>query len=220
MNLHRVGEVADYEKADFASLSRVQKIALASHGLLTPANVVTLVGLGLTISGLRDIHNGDRSARPLIKIGIGRILDFVDGQLAELFGTKSKVGEAADSVADKISAFYGLYVLNKKAEENVIPKAFVEFMIVQNSLNSVFTLIGKARGREVHSSKNGKLATATQWLAIGAYLVSDTIKDNGSLENEKLFRVMGERAAGLTVALGTLATVELAEAACSSGTKS
>lgn len=209
MNLHRVGDRPDYYD-DSTTLSSIQELALVSHGIITPANAVTLGGLALTINGLRDLDRGDRSFKPIMKVLAGRALDVADGFVADYFKTKSSVGEAADSLADKLAAFYAFKVLYNKSQEKVMPMPFLQYVVAQNSLNSIFTVAAKLSGKNVHSSFSGKIATTAQWTAIGSYLIAETCKYHQYHLGENLFKGIGHTAAVLNVGLGSKATFELA----------
>ncbi len=210
MNLHRVGEKADYLN-DTAPLTSIQEIAKATYGVVSPANAVTLSGLALTISGLKDLEAGDHNFKPIFKILSGRLLDIADGHVADYFKTKSSVGEAADSIADKIAAFYAFKVFYQKAEENVIPSFFYKYAVAQNSANSFITVSSKLFGKEVHSSFSGKISTATQWAAVLSYLIADTYRYSERRPRQaKLFKALGHTAAALTIGLGSKATLEMA----------
>src|SRR6478609_9535796 len=102
MKLHRVTGKADWENVALGERTFFQKIASYSSGVLTPANIVSLLGLSMVVFGLVLLLQGQSWAGVALLV-IGRLLDIVDGAVAEATGTKSPLGEIVDASFDKLS---------------------------------------------------------------------------------------------------------------------
>ena len=50
-NMHRTGKLADWELIDSTKWNNFQKVADRTNGIITPANLISLAGLALTIQG-------------------------------------------------------------------------------------------------------------------------------------------------------------------------
>ncbi len=157
MKLHRVQEQSDWHNIPDNDLNFFQKVAKKTHGVLTPGNIITTIGLGLVISGCNDLDQNPN--KTLIKVSAGRVADYLDGIVADKTQTKSKIGEAADVMADKIATLALLKSIN---DHKLLSSSFLKFLVVQNSANSSLGLYSKLSHQELHSSKNGKIATALQ----------------------------------------------------------
>ena len=77
-NMHRTGKLADWELTDSTKWNKYQKVADRTNGIITPANLISLAGLALTIQGARNIAKKN-DVKALTQIGLGRALDIADG---------------------------------------------------------------------------------------------------------------------------------------------
>jgi phosphatidylglycerophosphate synthase len=168
MNLHRTEKKPQWESTPEAERNVWQRIAQATKGMVTPANAISLLGLGLTASGLQDFKRGARQ-QAVAKIILGRACDIADGYVADKTKTKSPIGEAVDATVDKISMAHGLYVLR---ETDTLPVFTTASFFTQNVINTAATAVAKKRGVELHPSAEGKITTLMQWAAIGGYIIS------------------------------------------------
>jgi len=205
MDLHRPDAKGEWEYIPESERTAIQSVAAKTNGLLTPANVITVAGTALVLDGLRDVHN-DNYVSGTVKIGVGRVCDYVDGWVSARQGTLGPVGEALDAGVDKLQMAAALGVLTKKA---VIPPLAAGVMGVQNALNAGITLSAKAKNREIHTTAEGKLATAGQWLAIGSYVVAATARSYGHESVAQKFRVTGNVLTAMsTIGFGAKATFD------------
>lgn len=105
-------------------------------------------------------------------VALGRLLDVVDGWVAELTKTKSLIGEMSDAVADKIGTLLTVIAL-------FVARATPWWVIVMLILPQVtITLIIAYKKRQrisVHPTRQGKLSMAFAWLGIvGLFVSMDT----------------------------------------------
>ena len=168
MNLHRASEKPDWENTDVASRNVFQKIASNTHGVITPANVISILGLALVIFGLLAVLRGD------IWIGVGamafgRLLDVADGWVAESTGTKSLLGEAVDAVIDKLGTLLTIAVLFIL---NIAPWWIIAALLIPQSIAPLIAFYKKQKGTTPHPTRSGKLSMATAWAGIiGLFLL-------------------------------------------------
>lgn len=168
MNLHRASKKPDWENVDVASRNVFQKIASRTHGVVTPANVISVFGLALVIFGLLSVLRDD------IWIGVGavafgRLLDVVDGWVAEATGTKSLLGEAVDAVIDKLGTLLTIAVLFVL---NIAPWWVIVALLIPQSIAPFIAFYKKQKGVTPHPTRSGKLSMATAWAGIiGLFLL-------------------------------------------------
>jgi len=203
VNLHRVERRADWDKLKSRQRNFWQRLAVATHGIITPGNVISVVGFILVLWGLGNLYRGHLLSGT-IAITMGRALDIADGILADKTGTKSPLGEAVDATIDKVEIAAALPVL--VITSILLPwQAIVIFL--QHLANVLFTGIAKLRGRLPHASKAGKYATTAQWAAIVLYGCS---RLTGSLSGLSL---LADAVFGVSVVMGLSAAYKYAEKA-------
>lgn len=198
MNLHRVGEKADWADVPHEKRTFLQKVAALTRGAVTPGNVVSLVGLGLVASGLRDVAKGD-TLKGTIKMGIGRLCDNVDGAVAHATHTKSAVGEALDVAIDKVVIAAAVPVLMRR---NILPDMATTYLIAQNVDNTLATAVAKYRGAEIHSSEAGKSNIFGQSGLIGMALFAAAARENNAPKTAHVFEVAGAVSLAATALYG------------------
>lgn len=168
IQLHRVGEKADWEAVNPKDRNNWQKMAANTYGLATPANIVTLVGAVLVLKGLWMLSSS-LTFTPILLIAFGRLADIADGIIADKTGTKSSVGEAFDAIVDKILALATIIVL---AANNLVPILLIIVIGLQALLNSLASAYAKSKGKTIHPSFNGKIAAVSSWLSVVLFLLS------------------------------------------------
>lgn len=177
MNLHRAA-IPDWEKCEHSELTRTQKIAKYTGGIVTPGNVITLLGATIAVSGLIDIKNGD-TKKGTFKLGVGRVFDILDGFVADKTGTKSPVGEFADASVDKLVTLATLRVMRKRG---IISELTYKHILGQNVANTAITAVATLIGAEVHPSKSGKHAMAAQGMVLGLNSLAMVSEEDGDFE--------------------------------------
>lgn len=168
MDLHRVRKKPDWELVPVNEHNVYQRIAAVTKGFVTPGNVITLAGLVMVLTGVSMLTEGI-SITALSLIGIGRFVDLVDGYIANKTETKSQVGEAFDSMADKVTAFAVLVVF---VLSGILLIWQAGILLLLQIINSIITVKVKVDGKTIHSSRSGKQATFLLWLTVGIFAVA------------------------------------------------
>lgn len=168
MQMHRiVKQKPDWAYVAVNERNLWQRLACASHGVLTLANIVTLFALAFVVSGVVLIVDGIYLLG-FVFIATGRLLDLADGAIAERTQTKGPLGEALDSIADKI-AFLLVFIVF--ALEGIMTLWLLAGLVVLQSANSVIVIVKKLKGEAVHTARWGKYASLLLWLTVGMFSV-------------------------------------------------
>lgn len=205
MKLHRAHTKPDWELPG-AGLNYWQKTAECTNGIVTPGNIASITGAVLVGVGLFYIVQ-NRLWLGLILLGIGRLLDLVDGAVADYTKTKSPLGEIIDATLDKIAAFAALGVF---IYTGIIPIALALIIGLENAITAILSLVAKSLKRTIHPVRAGKFGGAVEWaafigLAIGAAAGSDT--DAG-----RAFTVASYGLAVVSILLNGYAAIKYAQA--------
>ncbi len=135
--------------------------------IFSPANAVSVIGLSLTIWGSLNVH----TLAGVLLIGLGRFIDLFDGKVARATHA-SRFGAIVDATFDKI----GLgFLVPAMWFAHIVPYWLLIYIIVQNLLNVVFSLVASARKAKPTSSKHGKYAMFFQQISLGFYALGNTI---------------------------------------------
>ena len=167
MNLHRTSAKPDWENVKTSKHNVFQKIAAATDGVATPANAVTVIGFGIVIYGLLCIMN-EQYWLGLILLAFGRLLDIVDGIVADKTGTKSPLGEIFDAVADKIGTLFTIIVIILADITNLW---IILALIIPQVVIPMLILYKKGKGIGIHPTRPGKLSMALTWVGIVGLLI-------------------------------------------------
>lgn len=171
MQLHRSGSIPDWEATTPAQRNLWQRWATRTGGLLTPANIVSILGAALVAAGLWCVAANELWAGLGLLAG-GRLLDILDGYLAEHTGTKSPFGESLDATLDKLAVFAALVVF---VGAGIVPWSFGLLVGLGNGVTALISLVAKSRGRAVHPERAGKLGTALEWGALLGFVLAVTV---------------------------------------------
>jgi phosphatidylglycerophosphate synthase len=168
MKLHHTSGVPDWAQRDPEVRNQWQRLAAMTYGILTPANIASvlgfvLVGLGVLALFSRQFGWG------VALIAVGRCFDIADGWIAERTGTKSPLGEAVDATFDKLST---LGVLLAVGTEHIVPWWVVGIIAVHHTINSVVAYIGWRRKLAMRPVLAGKLSTVLEWVALCAFMLA------------------------------------------------
>lgn len=173
MNLHRTSGKPDWEEVAPTSRTIFQKVAAATHGVVAPANIVTIIGLVLVCIGLVALLNQSYWTG-LGLLVIGRLLDVVDGIVAEATQTKSPLGEIFDAASDKIGTLLTIVVLFVAA---ISYWWVIIALLVPQVIIPLVIFYKKQKGISVHPTRIGKLSMAAAWAGIAGLLVAKALGD-------------------------------------------
>ena len=165
-------------------------IATFTRNVLTIPNAMSLAGGKLTWDGAENLEE----VSGLMQVIIGRSIDVADGAVARATGQTSNVGAAVDAVTDKLVTGKLLYEMLKK---DAAPKSVIGAIAVLNTINAIATGIANYRSKhkgETRPTKSGKLAMASETLALFAYAGAHTAEQNDKSELAEILRTIGHTA--------------------------
>jgi len=186
MNLHRTSGKPDWDKVTPSERNSFQKLAAATHGIVSPANVISLIGLGLVVVGLMEVIN-QQFWMGLGLLAVGRLLDIVDGAVAEATQTKSPLGELFDAAADKIGTLLTIVAL---FVANVTYWWVIAALLIPQVIIPIVIYYKRQKGINVHPTRQGKLSMAAVWVGIVGLLFVKALNDTGLL-NIGVYAVIG-----------------------------
>jgi phosphatidylglycerophosphate synthase len=149
-----------------------QRIAAATHGVVTLANATTLLGAAITHNGIKDLAT-NHPVRGTIKIMAGRTADLLDGKIAQWRGTRSAVGAATDAGVDKLLLTDACLMLTRA--HILPPHLTTATLIAQTRIMAKNTTI-KQHGGEPNPNQHGKHAMFASWTAIGSYCLANVFE--------------------------------------------
>lgn len=171
MDIHRTGKVADWYTVPKAERTVWQRIASATHGLVTLGNLVSVVGATITITGFVWLYEG-RLTAGLIAIAIGRFCDILDGYAAQYTATKSSLGEGLDAGLDKLAMLVAFFVF---ISTDIVPLLLIVLLAAQQLAAIVLSVYARLHHTALHPSKLGKVATAAQWIVLLGYIAASIV---------------------------------------------
>ncbi len=168
MNLHRTNGKPDWELIDVSKRTAIQRLAFATHGIITPPNIITFIGFAVVIYGLMALLQ-QHFWTGLIALAVGRLLDVVDGFVAERTGTKSPLGELLDATIDKIGTILTIIMFY------VAGISFwwlITVLLLPQVLIPLVIFYKRSRKIKTHPTRVGKLSMASLWVSlVGLILV-------------------------------------------------
>jgi phosphatidylglycerophosphate synthase len=185
MNLHRTSGTPDWANVKVADRNVFQNLAAATRGIMSPANVITVIGLGIVVYGLVAIMQ-QQFWTGLVFLAIGRLLDIVDGLVAEATHTKSPLGELFDAVADKIGTLLTIAVL---LIAGVAHWWVIMALIVPQIAITLLILYKKSKGVGVHPTRQGKISMAAAWMGIVGLLLAKAL-DNPAMLSAAVYAII------------------------------
>jgi phosphatidylglycerophosphate synthase len=196
MELHRTGKKADWELIPARDWNAWQRLAARTHKVVTPGNIVSLLGLATVFAGLWFVAQQHLWAG-LILIAAGRVLDIVDGMVADRTGTKSHIGEGIDAGFDKIVALAAFIVL---ASSHILPLVLAVGIGGLSVITALFSLSADIFGKTVHPNIVGKLGTFVLWGALPGFVL-------GKATHAGWITCIATALAAMALALSTAATL-------------
>jgi phosphatidylglycerophosphate synthase len=135
--------------------------------IFSPANAISLIGLTLTIYGSLHI----KSLIGVLILGTGRFIDIFDGKIARATHV-SRFGAIVDATCDKIGI---AFLVPAIWAAHIAPIWLLVYILAQNLLNVVFSVLATARKAKPTSSQYGKHAMFMQNISLGFYALGNTI---------------------------------------------
>ncbi len=183
-------------------------MAAGSGGVVTPANVVSVIGGVLALYGLWVILNDD-IVTGLVLLALGRLADLADGIIAEQTKTKSPLGETVDASIDKLVVAATLIVLGAL---ELVPWIIIIIIALQNLANVIISILAKLRNRGLHPSRLGKISAAFAWVTIIIYPLGDWLKRHDSPDAGRLLAVIAIASFLVYIVMGMRASLSYANA--------
>lgn len=184
-------------------LTGLQRLAEKTNGVVTPANAITVLGVGLTALGCREFTMGNHSLAVGI-IAVGAVCDALDGQVARRTRTANyQVGRYLDIGADGVKAallggaLYSSDVYSgAELAMNYGPKALGWLA------NGASKFIAK---NDPKTSQTGRVAEVSRWIAPGLAVASSLLVDHGQTAVGEVVRHASRVATVASCALGLTA---------------
>jgi len=171
MQLHRTTGKPDWIAVPPGSHNRWQRVAVRTHGIGTPSNVVTLVGFVLVLIGLQQILTQNYLFGTVLLV-TGRLCDILDGWLAELTRTKSPLGELLDAAIDKIVTILTVAIF---FAAHISPAWVLIALVTPHILIAIIILGWRIHKVAFHPSLVGKLSMAGVWLSLVVYALDHVV---------------------------------------------
>lgn len=175
MQLHRTTGKPDWATVNKSDQNIWQCTADSTNGLVTPGNIITLLGFVTVLFGLSQINN-QHFLLGGIALAAGRLLDIADGWIAEITKTKSSLGELLDASADKLATGLTLLVFYLA---DVVPGWILLALLLPHLIITILALVALKQNRRLHPSAAGKLSMAGVWLSLLGFLVTHSLNLSG-----------------------------------------
>ena len=167
MNLHRSDSKPDWANIKPADMNAWQKLSAKSNGILTPGNIISVIGFGLVIYGLTCLLN-ENYMRGLVFVLVGRAADVLDGWASETTQTKSPLGEIMDASIDKLGVLFTFIAL---FIAGIAPYWVLALLVAPQLINTVVGLKAFRSNKRIHPSKSGKLSMAALLVSLLAFML-------------------------------------------------
>lgn len=168
MNLHRIDGQPEWANIPKSKQNIWQRVAVRTNGIVTPGNIVTITGLCVVVFALQQLaiaHYWVAAAA----LAAGRMLDIVDGLLADKTGTKSPFGELLDATVDKIGTFLTgvVFVISAIAPLWLILAVLLPY--IATTLIVFYAHFARVR---LHPSQVGKIGMAVAWVSLVGFVIA------------------------------------------------
>lgn len=167
MKLHRATRKPDWARISRRHRNFWQRLAMATNGVVTLGNLLTLIGFVMVVVGLVELVQQHYWSGVWI-LFVSRLLDIADGWAAELTGTKSPLGEALDAGLDKLSVLLAIIVF---LTCSIIPVWAVVVLVAPHVIIAAISGAAIRRGHRLHPSLAGKISMALGWFTLGGFLL-------------------------------------------------
>jgi len=167
MDLHRTTGRPDWEEVADTQRTSIQRLAAATHGIITPPNIITFAGLAIVLYGLYSLL-AEQYWIGLGLLAAGRLLDVLDGVVAQKTGTKSPLGELLDATVDKIGTLLTIIIL---FVGGISFWWLLLALLAPQVIISLVTLYKRTQAVHIHPTRPGKLSMATLWVSLVGLIV-------------------------------------------------
>lgn len=174
MQLHRSEQAADWLSVSPENRNNWQKVAARTHSVVTPGNVISIVGLLMAGAGFWLIV-AEQYWAGLGLLFVGRLLDLADGLAADKTGTKCRLGERIDATTDKLLTVTALLLL---PATGVMPWWAAMSLLVVHVIIAVVIVISNLQNRLTHSSVWGKYSMAATWSCLPLFILTAALSGN------------------------------------------
>lgn len=172
------------------NLNLWQELSAATYGFVTPGNIISFIGGVLIVLGFLQIVN-ESWFTGVVLVGLGRLMDILDGHFARLTKTTNTLGEFVDVVTDKLVALFALVVILR---HELIPAFIILLIAFQNIVNvAAFSIAARRKSDKLgtHVSRFGKLATFYSWVTIVCFLAARGLELNDQSGLQAVAQVAG-----------------------------
>jgi phosphatidylglycerophosphate synthase len=203
--LHRLNKNHnDWDDIPASKFTHLQNIAKKTRGIVTPGNVITLVGSIIVIDGLADFAAGNTWAGTF-KVGIGRFSDILDGIVAAKTHTKSRVGRDLDPTADILQLIVGSILLG---HAKVLPISLLIVIGLTKTFGVIGSLAARARHVRLDPTAGGKIGTLFLWSGIGFFMLRSVLMHRVPSFADNAFGLLGWICALIGIGLSIPASYE------------
>ena len=197
MDLHHSAKRAEWLATDKAQRNVWQRLAARTHGIVTPANAVSVVGFAMVLWGLGELVVGSYTVA-IALLFFGRMADVLDGYLANKTGTKSPLGETLDAGFDKIATMFAVLVLGMSG---IAPWWVLVGLLAAQLFVIGVTIYSRHYHLHLHPSRSGKYSMAVSWLGLGGFIFGTALSGTTAT----VFTAFGYGLGGLGICLGAIA---------------
>lgn len=169
---------------------------------LSPAaTAVSATGLGLVISGVTEIN----TLKGVVKVGLGRGLDGIDGSVARALNQESDAGAIVDASFDK--AEIGIVSVAAWLKE-AIPKPVIAIVAAKNLASAALTIVHNHNhpDESFRPTKWGKASIGADSIAYAAHLMANALEHDKPerIVEQKIARTAGNIAIAASVVTGAV----------------
>lgn len=194
------------DMANGRELTTLQKVAEKTHGIITPANAITALGITLTALGCHEFVTGSQMAA-IGTIAVGACCDALDGLVARKTRTANyPAGRWFDIGADGIKAGMLGYALYESGIYSGVELGLNYGPKVAGWVaNGISKFVAK---NEPKTSQTGRVAEVSRWIGPGLSVASSLLTKNGYAalgevaKNASYVGTLGAFALGSVAALG------------------
>lgn len=147
-----------------------RQIADATGGIVTPANGLDLVALGLAVDGCRKLD----TTVGIVEAGIGFSVDMVDGAIATATDTRTEAGKVFDHVGDKLK---GAIALAQIWLSGRAPSWLLAGVAANQAANAAITVYDRVADGppQIVEATTGRRDIAMQYFGVGLNVIGHKV---------------------------------------------